>query len=88
MFTVNYPEREKKRTAKVQWIAKPLYEEKSYDYVDGLMEDVRSLCLHGNDDGLELPERNLPRNIAVDDKPLKELAVRQHKSWHLKECYI
>ena len=62
------------------WIARPVYQRKSYDYVHGLMDDVRHLCMYGTTDEDDFLHRDLPRNIASEEKPLKEELICQHRS--------
>lgn len=62
------------------WVAKPIYEDKNYDYVFNLIAATRDLCASGKEAALKMPVRELPPNIAREEKPAKEEVVEVHRS--------
>ena len=68
------------RKDRKSWIARPVYQPKSYEYIDRLMENVKQLCINSTGDVDYLPKRHLPRNIAAEDKPEKKLLIQEHQS--------
>lgn len=62
------------------WVAKPVFQEKNYSYVDKLMTATRDLCSAGQGTSEQLPVRDLPPYIATEERPPKEDVVEKHKS--------
>jgi len=60
------------------WVAKPIYETKSYDYVTKLIEDVVETCGEGKPP--KMPVRPQAANIATEEKPDKQQVISQHRS--------
>lgn len=60
------------------WIARPVFEKKSYSYVEHLMQDVLKLCAEGTEE--RMPVRQQAPRIAPGEKPEKEEVVRTHRS--------
>lgn len=63
---------------------KPIREDKHYDYLVGMMEDVIRLRLQGRneeDSDIDTPlAKNLPHNIAVVQRPNKCEKITEHVS--------
>ena len=61
------------------WVAKPIRENKSYDFLYHLIKDVKKAHMHGIQD---LPSVAAPpaKNIASKPKPDKKAVVDQHIS--------
>ncbi len=67
------------------WVVKPVYKEKNYGYVTKLMTAVKELCKSGGEGALEMPTRDLPPNIAPEERPPKEDVLKVHRSRFEKE---
>ena len=62
---------------KKDWVAKPIKEAKTYEYVPRMLHEVVKRREHGTTGGdMEVP--NLPPNIASVPKPDKEKLIRLH----------
>ncbi len=62
------------------WVAKEIYEKKDYSYVQEMCSFVIELCKTGGQGAPKMTTRDLPKNIAPEDKPLKEEMVQRHRS--------
>ena len=61
------------------WVAKPVLNNKSYEFVNDLMYDVVTSKLEKRHHSLVLPQ-NIPRNIAPKPRPEKSVVISRHKS--------
>ena len=62
-----------------KWVVKPIKEEKSYEYVNRLLEDTVNECKSGEKQRISIAP-NIPKNIAPSPAPDKETLVKKHKS--------
>ena len=67
------------------WVARVIKERKSYDYVQDMMDYTVELCKTGGQDAPQIPGKELPKNIAREEKPAKEEVVEKHKSRFAKK---
>ena len=59
------------------WVAKPIYEKKSYQYVTKLTKAVLQQCEEGKG---EMPARQQAPNIASEERPEKADVIAKHRS--------
>ena len=60
-------------------MAKPVLNDKSYEFVNDLLYDVVTSKLEKRHDSLVLPQK-IPRNIAPKPRPEKSVVICRHKS--------
>lgn len=70
-FDLVYPKGRK------SWVVKPVYEKKTYDYVNQLIADVLAQVTEGKG---EMVVREQRRNIAAEAMPEKSETIKKHRS--------
>ena len=67
------------KKAQKQWVARPIYEKKSYAHVTELMNNLVKLCQSSDTTAMD-EEVVLPKNIAPMPAPDKEKLIAEHRS--------
>lgn len=62
------------------WVARVIKERKTYDYVQDMIQSAVDLCRADGQGAPQIPGKELPQNIAREEKPPKEEIVERHKS--------
>jgi len=70
-YIIVYPKGRKR------WVVKKLLEDKDYTYLHALLDDVIEVRQNPDRHTFEVPN-NIPRNIALIEKPPKQQAVDAH----------